>query len=93
MRDGFCETLNREDHATLKRWLSLLPAEFVEQRAWLLMIKAFVLHFEARLAAILRILEQINALIPNDPTLQADDVRLLRGLEARTGRAGCILPQ
>ncbi len=82
MRDGFCEVLNQQDRATLERWLNLLPAEIIEQRAWLLMIKAAALHFAARMDALLKTVEQIETLIPTDATLQAeDDVPLLHGLQ------------
>ena len=40
---GLCDVLNREDRATLDRWLRLLPDDFIQRRPWLLMIKAVAL--------------------------------------------------
>ena len=39
---GLCDVLNREDRATLDRWLRLLPEDFVRSRPWPLMMKVMV---------------------------------------------------
>ena len=60
---GLCDVLNREDRATLDRWLRLLPDEFIQRHPWLLMIKAVVLGFSWQLAAAWKLLDQIEALL------------------------------
>ena len=62
---GLCDVLNREDRATLDRWLRLLPDEFIQRHPWLLMIKAVVLGLSWQLAATWKLLDQIEALLGN----------------------------
>ena len=63
MEAGLCDALNREDRATLDRWLRLLPEEFIQRRPWLLMIKAFAFQFSWQLPAVWKLLDQIEALL------------------------------
>ena len=64
---GLCDVLNREDRATLDRWLRLLPDEFIQRHPWLLMIKAVVLGLSWQLAATWKLLDQIEALLAERP--------------------------
>lgn len=60
---GFCDALNREDRATLDRWLRLLPAEFIERRHSLLIIKAYALQYGWRLSAVWKVIVQLETLL------------------------------
>ena len=62
MQGGFCDTLNREDRATLDRWLRLLPEDFIQRRPWLLMMKAYAFQFSYQLP-LWKLLDQIKALL------------------------------
>ena len=63
---GLRDVLNREDRATLDRWLRLLPEDFVQRHPWLLMIKTVVLGFSWQLAASFELLSQIEALLDQE---------------------------
>jgi LuxR family maltose regulon positive regulatory protein len=63
MQAGLCDALNREDRATLDRWLRLLPEEFIQRRPWLLMIQAVVCQFSWQLPAVWKLLGQIEGLL------------------------------
>ncbi len=67
-----------EDWRTLERWLALFPETLVQQHPGLLMCKAYLFHFQFKLAAIPPLLQTIAARL-DDPTLTAADVRLLQG--------------
>jgi LuxR family maltose regulon positive regulatory protein len=69
---GLCDVLNREDRATLDRWLRLLPDEFIQRHPWLLMIKVVVLGFAWQLATAWKLLDQVEALLAERP-LQRND--------------------
>lgn len=69
---GLCDVLNREDRATLDRWLHLLPEEFIQRHPWLLMIKAIGLSFAWQLTASWTLLDQIEALLAERPLQQRD---------------------
>ena len=84
---GLCDVLNREDRATLDRWLRLLPDEFIQRHPWLLMIKAVVLGLSWQLAATWKLLDQIEALLDdgNERALRSiapHDLPVLRGIIA-----------
>lgn len=79
-----CAALNRDDRPALERWLRLLSPELVERRAWLLMLKAWVLSLGWQLGAVDRVLKQVEALIEKQdgrPASEEDarSVRALRG--------------
>ncbi|MBK8049881.1 MAG: hypothetical protein IPK16_23925 [Anaerolineales bacterium] len=87
MQAGLCDVLNREDRATLIRWLRLLPDDFIQHRPWLLMIKAVALQFSAQLPVVWKLLGQIEAMIDTDGEAALDAgealaLRELRGLVA-----------
>jgi len=63
MAAGLCDVMNREDRATLDRWLRLLPNDFIQRRAWLLMIKALVFQLSWQLGAVWKVLDRIEALL------------------------------
>ena len=80
MQRALREVLNREDRATLDRWLSLLPDDFVERRPWLLMLKCLTLQFAWQLEAISPLLRQIEILIADMPVAWTiADLSILRG--------------
>jgi LuxR family maltose regulon positive regulatory protein len=72
MVGGLCDVLNREDRATLDRWLRLLPDEFIQRHPWLLMIKTVVVSFSWQLAASWKLLGQVEALLAERP-LQGEE--------------------
>jgi len=87
MQAGLCDVLNREDRATLERWLRLLPEDFIERDPWLLMIKALALQFAYQLPAVWKLLGQVDALInaggaAAPQARPIDDLATLRGLVA-----------
>jgi LuxR family maltose regulon positive regulatory protein len=88
MVTGLCDVLNREDRATLDRWLRLLPDEFIQCHPWLLAIKAIFLGFSWQLAATWKLLGQIEALLDEgrgDPAPaegEAHALPVLRGIIA-----------
>jgi LuxR family maltose regulon positive regulatory protein len=84
---GLQEVLNREDRATLDRWLNLLPEDFIRQHPWLLVIKAFAFQFSWRLSSVGKLLAQIEALLDQGGEVasragSSEDLRTLRGLMA-----------
>jgi LuxR family maltose regulon positive regulatory protein len=84
MEQGLRDVLNREDRPTLERWLRLLPEEFIQRRPGMLVLKAWVLLFSWQLAAVAKVLQQVEALIDEDDRAVAgqDDshaLSLLRG--------------
>ena len=84
---GLCDVLNREDRATLDRWLRRFPDEFIQRHPWLLMIKAVVLGLSWQLAATWKLLDQIEALLDdgNERALRSidpHDLPVLRGIIA-----------
>ena len=99
MESGFCAVLNREDRATLERWLRLLPEDFVKRRPWLLLMQAFAFQFSWQLSAAWKLLDQIVALLDagggaaahggdvHDLPALRGPIALLRGQEAFTAAA------
>jgi LuxR family maltose regulon positive regulatory protein len=75
MLAGLCDVLNREDRATLDRWLRMLPDEFIERNPWLLMIKAIAFGLSWQIAASWRALDQIEALLAEGPHQRAESLR------------------
>ena len=87
MASGFCAVLNREDRATLERWLRLLPEDFIKRRPWLLLMEAWALQFSWQLSAVAKLLGQIEALLDEGGEAAArsgdlPDLAALRGLIA-----------
>lgn len=87
MVSGLCDVLNREDRATLDRWLRLAPEEFIQHHPWLLLMKAVVLGFSWQLVATWKMLGQIEALSDEGdertPSLiDPHDLPVLRGVIA-----------
>ena len=87
MVSGFCAVLNREDRATLERWLRLLPEDFVKRRPWLSIMQAVAFQFSWQLAAAWKLLDQIVALLDEAAGHAAyagdvHDLPALRGLIA-----------
>jgi LuxR family maltose regulon positive regulatory protein len=65
------ELLNRDGQATLGKWLAMIPEELVQQRPALLLARAWVLHHQFNLQAILPILQAVEALLDNDGPVRA----------------------
>jgi LuxR family maltose regulon positive regulatory protein len=87
MVTGLCDVLNREDLATLDRWLRLLPDEFIQRHPWLLTIKAIVLGLSWQLVAAWKLLGQIEALLDEEDErmrglIAPHDLAVLRGIIA-----------
>ncbi len=87
MAAGLCDVLNREDRATLDRWLRLAPEEFIQGHPWLLTIKAVALGLSWQLAASWKLLGLIEALLDEGdaPGLRwgdLHDLAALRGIIA-----------
>lgn len=72
-----CDVLNREDVATLNRWLNLIPDEFIRQRPELLLVKAWDHSFRWELEKVLQSAEQAEALL--DKFDYSDYTQILRG--------------
>lgn len=70
--------LNRDDWRTLERWLNLLPDAFVQTRAGLLLARAWVLHFQNKLAASIPLIAQAHELL-SDAALEPARVQELHG--------------
>ena len=68
--------MNQEHWRLLERYLSLLPADLVEQRPGLLVARAYIHSFISRLAAIPPLLQQAEALL-DDPA--QPDQRAIHG--------------
>lgn len=77
MEQGLCEVLNREDVATLNRWLKLLPDELIRQRPELLLVKAWDHSFRWELEKASQSAEQAEALL--DEFDHSDYTQTLRG--------------
>ena len=87
MVTGLQEVLNREDRATLDRWLSRLPEDFIQQRPWLLLIRAFAFQFSWRLTTVGKLIGQIEVLLNQGSEAasrqgNSEDFQTLRGLLA-----------
>lgn len=81
MQHSLRDVLNREDRATLDRWLHLLPEDFIQRRPWLLIIKCLALQFAWQLGAIPPTLKQIEALMEGAASESAvADLPILRGI-------------
>jgi LuxR family transcriptional regulator, maltose regulon positive regulatory protein len=63
MEQDLPNVLNHEDWLTLKRWLRLLPEEFIDSRPGLLMIKAWVYNFAWQITAVNKVLRKLEALL------------------------------
>ena len=74
MAAGLCDLLNREDRSTLERWLRLQPEEFIKRRPWLLIMQAYTLQYAWQLAAVWKLLDQVEALLDkNDESDESDE--------------------
>jgi LuxR family maltose regulon positive regulatory protein len=81
MERGFRDVLDRSDWQRMESWLHRLPEELIQARPWLLMIRAWYLHFKFQLNELSRCLSQVEALIDEDGgvKLGLDERLLLRG--------------
>jgi LuxR family maltose regulon positive regulatory protein len=82
MGAGLRDALNREDRPTLERWLRQIPAEIIEQRPELMMVKVWALQFSWRLDLQGQVLDRVEGLLDSEvgESLPASDLQILRGL-------------
>jgi LuxR family maltose regulon positive regulatory protein len=73
------DVLNREDWATLERWLNLLPEETIQERPALLLARAWVLDMRNQIAGIPPLLQEAEACLSADPDVWAEFARGLQG--------------
>jgi LuxR family transcriptional regulator, maltose regulon positive regulatory protein len=74
------DILNRGEMHRLTHWLALLPQNIVEQRPALLQIKAWTLRWQAKLQALPPLLQQAEALLETDITINEQaNLDILRG--------------
>jgi LuxR family maltose regulon positive regulatory protein len=71
--------LNREEWATLERWLNLLPEETIQGRPILLVARAWVLDFRYQIAGIPPLLQAAEARLSADPDVWTESARDLQG--------------
>jgi LuxR family maltose regulon positive regulatory protein len=71
--------LNRESKTRLESLLNLLPSQLTEERAPLLIAKAWILHFENRHRAILPLLQQAEQLLQKTGPVSEEEARVWRG--------------
>ncbi len=80
MENGLKDVLNREDHLTLDQWIHLLPDEYLHSRPSLLMIKVWAFAVSWHLGAMIKVLDQVEALIEaSKANLDADTAQDLHG--------------
>lgn len=81
MEAALCDVLNRDDRATLERWLRLLPDELIARRPGLLMIKAWVYQLSWQVEAQAKVTDQIETLISGEAgaSLPDNEIQILRG--------------
>jgi LuxR family maltose regulon positive regulatory protein len=77
---GLCAVLNREDRATLERWLRMMPEEVVQRRADLLMLRAWALQFAWRLGPQVQVVQRAEELLDSAEAtpLPESDRQILR---------------
>ena len=73
------DVMNREDFNTLERWLNLLPEETIQRRSALLVARAWVLDMRNEIAGIPPLLQEAEARLSDDPDVEAEFTRSLRG--------------
>ena len=81
MGTGLRVVIDREDRPTLKRWLSLLPEELIQQRPRLLMIRVWEQQHAWRLDQQYQTLQQVGELINSEKesSLPAEERQILLG--------------
>jgi LuxR family transcriptional regulator, maltose regulon positive regulatory protein len=71
--------LNRESKTRLASLLSLLPAKLIEERAPLLIARAWIMHFESRPRAIPPFLQQAEQLLQTAGSVAEEEAQVWRG--------------
>lgn len=81
MEQELPNVLNSEDWLTLRRWLTLLPEEFIDSRPGLLMTKAWVCNFGWQITAVTKVLHKVEALLDQNKDAASSPVyrSILRG--------------
>jgi len=80
VESGFIEALNREDRASLDRWLGLFPSSFVEDHAGLLCIRTVAEQMAWRLEEMSRTTMLLKRHLEDNPAPQTTlPVSLLKG--------------
>ncbi|MFN8379247.1 MAG: LuxR C-terminal-related transcriptional regulator [Anaerolineae bacterium] len=93
LESGLCEALNREDRATLTRWLDLLPPELVKIRPRLLLLRAWALQFLWQLTTQDSVLRQIEHLLAQNAYPIDDPVYLKQQLAVLNAQAAYLALQ
>ncbi len=62
---GLCNQLNREDRRGIQRRLERFPPEFIQTRPGLLLMQAWIAHFDLQIARISRLTDQIQEILDN----------------------------
>ena len=81
IENALCDILNSEDRTLLDHYLDMLPAELIQHRPFLLMMKAWSLQLSWQIGKIPKILSQVEALIEEDDgvKLTAETIQVLLG--------------
>lgn len=79
MEQGLCAVLNRQDVATLRRWLDLLPEDFRNSRPGLQLMMGWLRNFSYQTDQLPTLLDRVETQLAHTAALPADELRLLRG--------------
>jgi LuxR family maltose regulon positive regulatory protein len=80
MEKGLKDVLNREARLTLDQWVKILPEEILHSKPSLLMIKVWALAISWHLAAAMKLLHQVEAMIEtSESNLDTESIQILRG--------------
>ncbi len=71
--------LNSESKTRLQYLLDLLPSQLIEERAPLLIARAWITHFESRPRAMLPFLQQAGQLLQKNGAMSEEEARVWRG--------------
>lgn len=85
------DALNREEWATLERWLELLPEETIQGNPALLLAEAWILDIRGQLGGIPHLLQEAEALLSTDDAAYAESE--LQGLRGEIDALWCIVLQ
>lgn len=77
--DHFPSWLETDVWRTINRRIDMFPAGTIEQNPWLLVVKGHMLHLQYKSDAVLPVLQRVESLLDQGPTLAPAQERLLRG--------------
>jgi LuxR family maltose regulon positive regulatory protein len=71
---------NRQDRHNLRRWITMMPEEFVDRHPVLLLTQAWILQFQSNLFAMKHVLNRVNELLESGENIRsAEQRRSLQG--------------